>query len=121
MTSPDFSQNKETLIKELALLENELKSVGRINPDNKSDWEPVASELNVDKAEVEERAMQITHFEDRSSVEFQLEERFNKTKAALERITNGTYGICSVCGKMIEEARLHANAAAMTCKEHKEL
>ncbi len=105
---------------ELELLTYELGSVGRVNPENKNDWEVVAADGNIDKAEIEERASEITDFEDRSSVEFALEERANKVKAALTRIDNDTYGACSVCTSPIEEARLHANPAATTCKAHME-
>ncbi len=106
------------LEEELQLLTRELESVGRVNPENKNDWEAVAADGNIDKAEVEERASEITDFEDRSSVEFALEERSNKIKAALMRISDGTYGACAMCTSLIEEARLEANPAATTCKTH---
>ncbi|RMD47013.1 MAG: TraR/DksA family transcriptional regulator [Aquificota bacterium] len=37
---------------------------------------------------------------------------------ALERIHNGTYGICEVCGKPIEEKRLKAIPWTTLCIEH---
>ncbi len=103
---------------ELELLTHELTSVGRVNPENKNDWEAVALDGNIDKAEMEERASEITDFEDRSSIEFSLEERANKIKVALVRISSGTYGNCHVCNSPIEEARLEANPEATTCKAH---
>lgn len=114
------AQYKESLLKEQRLLEKELQSVGRINPENSADWEPVANALNIDSAEDEERAAGITDFEEQSSVEFTLEERFNKVKAALARIENNTYGVCRVCKKPIEEARLSASPAAETCITHRD-
>ncbi len=118
MTSQNLSKYKTVLEAELELLTHELRSVGRVNPENKNDWEAVASDGNIDKAEMEERASEITDFEDRSSVEFALEERANKIKAALARIDNNTFGACVVCTSEIEEARLEANPAATTCKAH---
>jgi RNA polymerase-binding transcription factor DksA len=118
--TPTHTKHEHALRQELALLEAELKSVGRINPENPDDWEPVAGETNIDPAEAEERAGEITDFEDRSAVEFTLEEKYNKVKAALERIATGTYGVCKVCGNEIEEARLSANPSAETCIAHKE-
>ncbi len=109
---------KRKLLEEKALTERELKSVGRINPDNTTDWEPTAANLNIDPAEIEERASEITDFEDRSAVEFELEKKFNAITVALERITKGTYGICTICNKPIELDRLEANYSAETCKEH---
>ncbi|ACN98375.1 TraR/DksA family transcriptional regulator [Sulfurihydrogenibium azorense] len=37
---------------------------------------------------------------------------------ALERIKNGTYGICEVCGKEIEEERLEAVPWTTLCIQH---
>ncbi len=37
---------------------------------------------------------------------------------ALERIQNGTYGICEVCGKEIEEERLKTVPWTTLCIEH---
>ena len=39
-------------------------------------------------------------------------------KSALERIEDGSYGVCEISWEQIEEDRLEANPAARTCKEH---
>jgi len=39
---------------------------------------------------------------------------------ALNRIENGTYGKCEVCGEQIEEQRLEALPYATLCMEHAE-
>lgn len=44
-----------------------------------------------------------------------LEEKFADVEAALQRITEGTYGICTKCENPIAEERLSANAAASEC------
>lgn len=36
-------------------------------------------------------------------------------EAALERVTDGTYGVCSDCGEDIPPERLHAQPAAARC------
>jgi len=38
-----------------------------------------------------------------------------KIKEALERIQNGTYGICELCGEEISEARLKARPVTTLC------
>ena len=38
-------------------------------------------------------------------------------EAALRRISEGTYGICSICGREIGLARLEANPSAALCIE----
>ncbi|MBU6323633.1 MAG: hypothetical protein KGI41_02575 [Patescibacteria group bacterium] len=105
------------LEEEKARLENELASVGRKNPSNPNDWEPVPqdTELESDPSDV---ADQITGYEDNTAILKDLEIRYNLVLDALARIEKGTYGICRVDGKGIEKARLEADPAATTCKEH---
>ena len=38
--------------------------------------------------------------------------------AALQRIEDGTWGYCRVCGQQIDDERLEARAQADTCREH---
>nr|WP_275581923.1 TraR/DksA C4-type zinc finger protein [Brevibacillus fulvus] len=45
-------------------------------------------------------------------------ETLREIDQALERIEQGTYGVCTVCGEPIPEERLEAFPMAMTCKEH---
>ena len=111
---------KELLDVEKTKLLEELKQVGRINPDNKNDWEPVAGNLNAEQAEAEERAGEITDFEDRSAIEYELEKQLNNVDLALSRIENGQFGKCETCKNEIEEARLDINPSATTCKVHRE-
>ncbi len=118
--SHDHSLLQKKLEEEKALLESELITVGRKNPDRPGDWEATAGELNKDTAEIEERASEITNFEDRSAIGIELEERYNEILSALLRINNGTYGICAVCAQPIEHDRLNANPAARTCKKDRE-
>jgi DnaK suppressor protein len=42
----------------------------------------------------------------------------DKIRSALVRIENGTYGICTKCGRDIPEKRLAAVPTATTCVEH---
>ncbi len=41
-----------------------------------------------------------------------------RVEAALERLDEGSYGRCSVCGKEIDDERLEARPEAETCREH---
>ena len=45
----------------------------------------------------------------------ELRESLDEVEAALERLTDGTYGLCEVCGKPIGAARLEAMPAARLC------
>ena len=47
----------------------------------------------------------------------QLRETLSEVEQALLKLDDGTYGICSVCGKEIQPARLEAMPATPTCIE----
>jgi hypothetical protein len=42
-------------------------------------------------------------------------QQYNDVTLALERVRNGTYGLCVTCGKHIERPRLAAYLSAKTC------
>ena len=112
-------QYKKALEKELSILETELKSVGRKNPDNPKDWEPVPEAMDIWRSDDSEVADGIEAFEDNTAILKDLEIRYNNVKDALKRIEDGNYGICKIDGEPIEKERLAANPAADTCIKHK--
>ncbi|MAF59300.1 MAG: TraR/DksA C4-type zinc finger protein [Candidatus Pacebacteria bacterium] len=114
----DAQKYKGRLEEELSKLEEELKSVGHINPKNPADWEASAPNMNVDKADKNEMADAIEEYETNTAVLKELEIRYNNVKKALKKIEDGTYGVCEISGEEIEEDRLNANPAARTCKNH---
>lgn len=107
---------KGALEEERVRLEAELSTVGRQNPANPKDWEPVA----VDEAEADPnlKADHMEHFADNVAILEDLEVRHQDVMDALARIDAGTYGVCEVGGEKIEENRLAADPAARTCKAH---
>ena len=109
---------KKLLEKELKNLERDLKTLGRVNPNNPRDWEATPPEKVANIAEKEEIAEQTEAYESNTAVLKELEIKFNEVKEALQRTYDGTFGHCVVCKKEIEDDRLEANAAAKTCKEH---
>jgi RNA polymerase-binding transcription factor DksA len=54
------------------------------------------------------------------SVLSQLESRLLDVEAALNRLDNGSYGRCEVCGNQIHPERLEARPDARLCKDHQE-
>lgn len=113
----ETSGYKSRLEEEKTKLESELLSVGRRNPSNPNDWEPLPQETEPE-ADPNDVAEKITGYEDNSAILKDLEIRYNEVLAALARIENGTYGVCEVSGEPIEEARLDADPAARTCLAH---
>ncbi len=114
----DINRFKELLQSELSLLENELSTVGRKNPDNPDDWEATESTNGTDGADELEIADSMEEFENNRGILNELEIRLNDVKVALEKIEDGKYGICEIGGEEIELDRLEANPAACTCKKH---
>jgi RNA polymerase-binding transcription factor DksA len=120
MNTEQIKKHKDALLEEKNLLENELKSVGRINPENPSDWEPVPpKEDDGSIIDPNELGTKFEEYEENTAILKPLETRYNCVKKALEKIESGkSFGICEVCGKLIEEDRLAVNPAAETCKAH---
>jgi len=113
----ETTEYKHRLTLEKEKLESELLSVGRRNPENPNDWEPVPQETEPE-ADPSDVADKIEGYEENTAILKDLEIRYNEVLAALVRIEQGTYGICEIGGENIEEDRLNADPAAKTCKKH---
>ena len=106
---------KDKLVAEEAVLREELKAIGR--QDSSGDWSAVPqSQDGGAESDEADQADFVEDFESKIARLGSLETRYNEIKRALERIEQGTYGICLKSGKLIEEDRLEANPAAETCK-----
>ena len=53
-----------------------------------------------------------------SAVTSQALEHLTEVDAAIGRVATGRYGLCEMCGKPIDEARLEARPTARTCVHH---
>ncbi|MEK7187077.1 MAG: hypothetical protein AAB690_02170, partial [Patescibacteria group bacterium] len=89
-------------------LEKELEAVGRRNPDAPSDWEAVPTDRDVSQADENTVADSVEDYEENVAIVNTLETRYNDVLSALDKIKHGAYGLCQVCGKEIEDARLEA-------------
>lgn len=114
----DINTIKENLLKEKGNLESELSSIGQKNSSNTSDWDGATPELPSDLADEGDVATNMEDFENNNAEVDQLEKQLQSVGAALEKIENGKYGLCEVCGNAIEDDRLEANPSAPTCKLH---
>jgi len=117
----DLKDLTSTLARERTELEAALEAIGRRKPNNPTDWEAEPPEGEVQPGDDNEQADKIEGYEENAAILKELEIRYNGIRSALERIENGTYGICEVSGENIELERLHANPAARTCVEHKDI
>ncbi len=114
----DTNKFKIKLEAELKLIWEEMSKIGRKNPSNPKDWEPMETDMGSDPADSNDVADEMESFGENAAILNRLELQFNDIKAALEKIKNGTYGKCEVGGEDIPEERLEANPSAKTCVEH---
>jgi DnaK suppressor protein len=106
---------KAKLLAEKGLLEGEMTSMGKVDSDT-GDWVATPEEQTAPEADENDLADRSEDFEERSGTLDVLDSRLEDINTALEKIAQGTYGVCEVCGAQIEEDRLEANPAARTCK-----
>jgi len=115
----DKNKIKEKLEKERDQLLEELRDMGKLNRET-GEWEATPEEMASREVDQNDMADRFEDFESRSSMIKVLEPRLNNILRALKSLNKGTFGVCEVCGKEIEVARLEANPAAKTCKKHLE-
>lgn len=123
MDNKTIEELKEKLLKEKESLEQQLASLGHINPDNPKDWEVDPGDAANDSVTGRDidpnvKADNFEETENRSGVLNLLETQLNDVLDALKKIEDGTYGICEKTGKKISIERLTANPSARTCRDH---
>ena len=100
------------------MVEGELGSLGKQDPKNPNEWDTTSGDIDQSATESEEIADRAEQYEENRDEIDALEPQRENILKALEKIEQGTYGTCDVCGEEIEEERLEANASARTCKAH---
>ena len=76
--------------------------------------------LDFPQSDQNDMADRFEDFESKSSMLKTLEPRLNNILKAIKGLNKESFGRCEVCKKDIEMARLEANPAARTCKQHLE-
>ncbi len=120
-TLMDTQNYKAKLEGELAQVEAELKTAGKLINEESGNWEGAAPEMDTmpPQAEPNEAGDKIEEFEANRGITENLEARWKEVKHALEKIERGSYGKCEAgADHEIEEERLEANPAARTCMQH---
>jgi len=94
-------------------IQKELESFASEDPNLKHNWD--ANFPSRDESDKDEQADEVTEYDNMLALEHSLELKLKDVKSALEKIENGTYGVCENCGKKITEERLFACPEAKTC------
>lgn len=82
------------------------------------DWVAKPDTSGNNEADTNAEADVVEDWNERRGTLAQLETRYNNIKKSLDKIEQGTYGICEISGEEIETDRLDANPAARTCTKH---
>lgn len=104
---------KEKLEAEKKNIQKELESFASEDPNLKHNWD--ARYPNREDGDKDDEADEVQEYDNMLALEHSLELKLKDVKNALEKIENGTYGICEKCGKKINEERLLACPEAKTC------
>ncbi|MCL4400027.1 hypothetical protein M1506_01995 [Patescibacteria group bacterium] len=107
MNKEEIKKLKEKLLSEKKLIEENMKRF--------------ESELDFgdDTDHMEEEADEVEEMTNYLSVKDNQDKRLKQIEVALERIENGTYGICDKCGGKIEKEILEIDPESMLCKKCK--
>ena len=111
---------KQKLEEERDFILKQLQEQAVKNPHAEEDWIPDVKEVGNETSSIDEVSQKHTDEQSNTGIVNDLEVRFANVKKALEKIENGSFGICEVSGTPIEKERLDANPAARTCLEHKD-
>ena len=113
---------KKALESERERLARELRGIARPHPGIAGEWDATFPRFEPDSgaphASQNEEADEVEEYENRLAAETSLETRMLEVSRALERMTQGAYGICAQCKKPIPMDRLRANPAAEYDIEH---
>ncbi len=110
---------KEKLEKERDILLEEMRDMGKLNPET-GEWEAIPDSLDFPESDQNDMADRFEEFEARISMIKTLEPRLQNILKALKGLNRESFGKCEVCKKDIEVKRLEVNPAARTCKKHLE-
>jgi DnaK suppressor protein len=117
MNQKFIAEMKIKLLAEKEKIERELGEVANVDPHSPNNYEAAFPNYG---DEEEENAAEVGQFTTNLGLEKILTSSLRDVTGALDRIENGTYGICKYCKKVISEARLNARPASSACIECKQ-
>ena len=110
MNKTDLEYFKNKLLDEKKTLIEELGEIAENEPGQ--GWEAKSGTIEVDSADENETADKFEEFETNKGIMDKLQKQLTEVEAALDRIENGTYGICENTQKPIDRDRLEANPSS---------
>lgn len=117
LTQEAIEELRGALEAEKDALEEDLASHGRVQDDS-GDWQGASVGFEGEESDPNDVADQIEELATNIPLVEELEVRHKDVEEALEKIAQGTYGLCEEGGEEIPLDRLEANPAARTCIAH---
>lgn len=114
ISAETLAQIKGQLLADKARIESELSAVSGGEENEKHAIFPEYGD------KMDENAQEIDSYTTNLATEKILEDNLRDIEATLQRIEDGTYGICKYCGMPIAEKRLLARPVASACVECKQ-
>ena len=112
MDKNELQKLKETLLQEKERIEGELSEFTTKDPAAKDDYDSVFPDLG---DSMDDNAQEVTEFDRRKSLEFNLESRLADINKKLKEIEEGAHGVCHNCNGAIHPERLKAMPTAFLC------
>jgi RNA polymerase-binding protein DksA len=107
-----LAELKEALLKEKGDLEENLGRIAKPTDVNHGNYAATFEDIGTDR---DDNTTEVEEYTDNLPVEFTLEKKLQDVIEALQKIENGTYGICTNCNQEIPIERLRVNPSAKTC------
>ena len=112
MNDINLQQAKELLLKEKKRLADELLTIAEKNEKVSDDFNSRFPNWGDD---VDSNAAEVGTYSSRLGIEKNLESTIQNINTALEKIDQGTYGLCQKCGGTIQPKRIKVFPAATHC------
>lgn len=112
MDKKTLDKIKKQLLTEKKQLEKSLESFAEKNSKVSGDYHTKFPDIGESS---EDNATEVAMFSDNLSLEQDLEKNLRDVNKALQKITDGAYGICQYCRQPIPEGRLMARPASTAC------
>lgn len=117
MDKKETDQFKEKLLEEKKRIEGALKKFATKDKNLKGDWDTQFPSWNTESgdASLETSADEVEEYGTLLSIEHSLEEKLKNIDSALEKISEGSYGICEKCKNPVDNERLKVSPEARLC------
>lgn len=113
LNEKELKKFETILIEQKNRLEEELGRIAK--PTSKEgEYETVYEDLGDDR---EDNASEVEGYVENVALENNLEAQLKGINKSLEKIKNGTFGVCEECGADISPERLEANPSAKRCMQ----